>query len=88
MSVTQLLVQTVATLVAAPPHSAAQGSRANFYDQARTIVAEFYGQPCARMRKLDTHNWYLSGDPLLVDSPHGAPGEECHACLWPRSEHG
>lgn len=87
MTIAELLVQTTATLYAVetiqsdgdgnPFSRPVYGSARSALADAKTIVAEIYGEPCVNHFSIgygNEHDRRASGDP-------------CVTCAWPRSQH-
>lgn len=90
----EMLVETTARLVAAPDDSnasyVASVKSVDYPDQARAIVAEFYGPPCSGPTTWVDAVTY-PGIPDCYEITKGdpaRPGDICMTCGWPRGEHG
>jgi hypothetical protein len=93
-SIATMLVETTARLMAGDaagaesPETVMDWEPRLYAQQARAIVAEFYGKPCDG----STSAWYARA-PWRESKVHevlGAqrPSDECATCGWPRGEHG
>jgi hypothetical protein len=90
--IAKLFVETTARLMASPVTMESGFPGLAAFEQARDIVAEFYGEPCDGKDAA----WYAPApwreakveEVATERGDHQRPGDECGICGWPRGEHG